>query len=129
MLADPRDGEPEAIRIATGSEVQVALEGWERLLDQGIGTRVVSMPSWELFEAQPQEYRDSVLPPVLRARVAIEAGSPLGWLRYVTEDGETITIDHFGASAPGSDLFREFGFTSDAVVEAVHRVLGRHDVD
>ncbi len=129
VLADPPDGEPEAILIATGSEVQVALEGWERLLDQGIGTRVVSMPSWELFEAQPQEYRDSVLPPVLRARVAIEAGSPLGWLRYVTEDGETITIDHFGASAPGSDLFREFGFTSDAVVEAVHRVIGRHDVD
>ncbi len=125
VLVDPPDGDPKAILIASGSEVQLALEASERLYGQGIRTRVVSMPSWELFEQQTRQYRDSVLPPALRARVAIEAASSLGWLRYVTDDGETITIDHFGASAPGEVLFREFGLTVDRVVEAVHGVLRR----
>ena len=125
VLADPLEGDPRAILIATGSEVHVALEARERLSELGIRTRVVSMPSWELFEAQTAEYRDSVLPPHLRIRIAIEAASSQGWLRYVTEDGETITIDRFGASAPGPALFENFGFVADRAVASVLRMLGQ----
>ncbi len=114
-----------AVLIATGSEVALALDAAARLLDQGIPTRVVSMPSWELFEAQPAAYRDEVLPPDIRARVSIEAGASMGWARYTTDDGLTIGLDHFGASAPASELFAQFGFTVEHAVEAVKHVSGR----
>jgi len=114
---------PRAIVIATGSEVSVALAAHEALAREGISCRVVSMPSWELFEAQPREYRNAVLPPDVRARVSIEAGSPLGWERYVGIDGAVIGVDRFGASAPGPVVMREYGFTVEHVVAAVKRLL------
>ncbi|MBI4514077.1 MAG: transketolase [Gemmatimonadetes bacterium] len=125
VLADPPSGVPEVILIGTGSEVHIALEAWERLTQRGIAARVVSMPSWELFEAQPLEYRAAVLPPAVTARMAIEAGSSFGWARYVTEHGATLTIDRFGASAPAGVLFKEFGFTPERVVAAVEPLLKR----
>ena len=100
MLRGPSDRRPRPSLIATGSEVQLALEAAERLLAKGVAVRVVSLPSWELFRRQPQSYRDLVLPPAVRARVAVEAGTCMGWQEWTTEDGETVGIDHFGASAP-----------------------------
>jgi transketolase len=130
VLADPPPaaGPPQAILIATGSELHLALMAAERLAapqetSAPIRVRVVSLPSWELFRTQPQSYRDEVLPPTIRARVSIEAAARLGWREWVTEDGEVIGLDHFGASAPGERLFLEFGFTADAAVAAVRRVL------
>ena len=116
---------PQVILIATGSEVHLALSAAHRLAADGIAVRVVSLPSWELFEAQPAEYRRAVLPPTVRARVGIEAGATQGWMRYTTDDGEMIGIDHFGASAPAEMLFERFGFTVDRVVEAAGRVMER----
>ena len=124
VLWDPPGG-PEAILVGTGSEVHVALAAAERLLAEGIRARVVSLPSWELFEAQPAEYRESVLPRGIRARVGIEAASPFGWLRYVTEDGVMLAMESFGASAPAERLFSEFGFTPEHAAAAVRRLLGR----
>ena len=124
VLYDPSGG-PEAILIATGSELPVALEASRRLGAEGVRVRVVSLPSWDHFRRQPQEYRDRVLPPAVRARVSIEAGARLGWLEWVGDGGEMIGIDHFGASAPGEKLFNEFGFTPDAAMAAVRRVLAR----
>jgi transketolase len=120
---DSRD--PQAIIIASGSEVHVALAAGELLSEQGVRVRVVAVPSWELFEAQSPAYRESVLPRTVRARVAIEASSPLGWERYVGEDGIVIGLDRFGASAPGDVLFRELGLTAERVVAAV---LGHLDI-
>jgi transketolase len=111
-----------AILIATGSEVHLALDAAGALASEGIPVRVVSLPSWEIFHRQPADYRESVLPAGVRARVSIEAATPFGWLQWVTEDGTVIGIDHFGASAPAERLFQEFGFTPDAVVLAVRRV-------
>ena len=108
---------PELILIATGSEVSLALEAHRQLSGEGIRSRVVSMPSWELFEAQPKEYRDSVLPVNVRARVSVEAGSPFGWERYVGLAGAIIGVDRFGASAPGPELMKRYGFTVEHVVE------------
>lgn len=105
------------ILIATGSEVPVALEAHARLVREGIHSRVVSMPCWELFERQSQAYRDTVLPPSVRARVAIEAAAPFGWERYVGLDGAIIGVARFGVSAPGPILMREFGLTPDHVVQ------------
>ena len=116
---------PEVIVMATGSEVSLALSAHEQLSTQGIRSRVVSMPSWELFEAQPQEYRDAVLPPSVRARVSVEAASPLGWERYVGTDGAVIGVSRFGASAPGAVVMREYGFTPDHVAETARAVLAR----
>ena len=115
--------QPEVLLIGTGSEVHQALEAGKLLQEQGLMTRVVSMPSWELFDAQPQEYRDAVLPPEVRARVAIEAATPLGWERYVGLDGVAIGLSHFGASAPGGELYRQFGLTAERVVEETIRLL------
>jgi transketolase len=115
----------EAILIASGSELPVALDAAARLDAEGIPVRVVSLPSWELFRRQPDEYRSSVLPPALRARVSIEAATRFGWLEWVTEAGTSLAIDHFGASAPGDRLLKEFGFTPEAAGAAVRRVLGR----
>jgi transketolase len=124
VLWEPPGG-PQAILIATGSELPVALAAAEKLLAEGIRARVVSLPSWELFEAQSAEYRESVLPRAVRARVGIEAGSPIGWLKYVTEGGEMLAMHGFGASAPGERLFQEFNFTPERAVEAVRQVLQR----
>jgi transketolase len=126
VLADAAGSSPEVILIATGSEVSLALEAHTRLSAEGIGSRVVSMPSWELFEQQPQHYRDAVLPPGVRARVSIEAAAPLGWERYVGFDGAIIGVTDFGASAPGLVVMREFGFTPEHVVETAKRILGLH---
>jgi transketolase len=123
VLSDPPSGVPRAILLATGSELHLALEAAQRLAD--IPVRVVSLPSWELFRKQPESYRDTVLPPSVRARVSIEAAARMGWREWVTEDGEIIGLDHFGASAPGERIFQEFGFTVDAAVAAVRRVLAR----
>jgi transketolase len=109
---------PDVVLIGTGSEVHIALEAAKLLRERGKAPRVVSLPSWELFDAQPAEYRDSVLPPDVRARVSIEAGTPLGWERYVGTDGVAIGISRFGASAPAERLYEEFGLTALHVVEA-----------
>jgi transketolase len=114
---------PEAIVIATGSEVSLALAAHATLTRDGISSRVVSMPSWELFEAQPAAYRDAVLPPHVRARVSVEAAATFGWERYVGREGTIIGIDRFGASAPGPVVMREYGFTADHIVMAVKRLL------
>ena len=114
---------PDALVLATGSEVHLALNAAERLAEDGIEARVISMPCWELFEKQTDEYKKSVLPAEISARVAIEAGVTQGWHKYVGSTGEVIGLDHFGASAPISDLFSNFGITADAVVEAVKNQL------
>ena len=105
--------------IATGSEVQVAVKAAETLNAEGIATRVVSMPSWELFEQQDDAWRERVLPSSITARVAIEAASPFGWQRWVGDRGTVIGLDHFGASAPADTLFKEFGLTPERVAAAV----------
>ena len=118
VLADPPDGQPEVILIATGSEVALAVEAHEHLLAKGTRSRVVSMPSWDIFEHQTQAYRDSVLPPAVTARVAIEQASAFGWERYVGGTGQVIGMQTFGASAPLKALMTEYGFTVDKVVAA-----------
>ncbi len=116
--------EPQVLILGTGSEVHIALEAGRELAERGVRARVVSMPSWELFDAQPQGYRDSVLPPSVRARVAVEAASPLGWERYVGLDGATVGIARFGASAPAGVLYQRFGVTAQHVVEDALRLVG-----
>jgi transketolase len=125
ILSEADGSSPQLILLATGSEVSLALEAQQRLLKEGSRSRVVSMPSWELFEAQPQSYRDSVLPPQVRARVSIEAASPFGWERYIGADGAAIGVTHFGASAPGGEVMKNYGFTADHVVETARQVLSR----
>jgi len=117
---------PHVILLASGSEVGPALEAQKILAGEGISSRVVSMPSWELFEAQPQAYRDSVLPPSITARVAIEAAVPLGWERYIGLHGQKVALDHFGASAPYKVLAEQWGFTPDAIVARVKDYLGKN---
>ena len=114
---------PDALVLATGSEVHLALDAAERLAEDGIEIRVISMPCWELFEEQSNDYKESVLPVEISARVAIEAGATQGWHKYVGTTGEVIGLDHFGASAPISKLFSNFGITADAVVKAVKNQL------
>ncbi len=118
VLSEAAGGAPQAVLIATGSEVATALTAQDKLQSEGIRTRVVSMPSWELFLAQTQEYRDSVIPRDVPARVSIEAGSTLGWHRWVGDRGVTIGLDRFGASGPGSVLLKQFGLTADNMVRA-----------
>jgi transketolase len=126
VLADADGGrQPELVLIATGSEVWVALEARERLQAEGIATRVVSMPCWELFAEQDQAYRDEVLPPAVRARLAVEAAATFGWERWVGEDGEVVGIDHFGASAPGATVLAKNGFTPDNVADRARALLAR----
>jgi transketolase len=115
--------EPRILLMATGSEVQLALKAGERLTAEGVSVQVVSMPSWELFEAQSREYRESVLPPDVKARVAVEAGVKLGWERYLGDHGAFVGLSAFGASAPAEIAFREFGITADAVISAARKVL------
>jgi transketolase len=125
VLGDAPGGDPEVILMASGSEVSLAVEAHEKLLADGIRSRVVSMPSWEIFDHQPQEYRDSVLPPSVRARVAVEQASTFGWERYTGLDGRIIGMKTFGASAPLQELQRKFGFHPDEVVAAAREQLGR----
>lgn len=117
ILSDPENGNPDIILLASGSEVQLALEAAQQITDKGFAVRVVSMPCWELFNQQPETYRHQVLPPEITARVAIEAGSPHGWHQYTGNKGEVVALDHFGASAPYQILYEKFGITVDQVVE------------
>jgi transketolase len=122
VLADS-DGEPEVILIATGSEVHIATDAYEDLVADGVRARVVSLPSWFLFDLQPDDYRDSVLPGTVQARVAVEQGSTLGWDRYVGPRGQIVGMHTFGASAPLKEVQRKFGFTPERVVEAARELL------
>jgi transketolase len=126
VLGDASGGNPEVILIASGSEVSLAVEAHEKLVAEGIRSRVVSMPSWEIFEHQTQEYQDNVLPPRVTARVAVEQASTFGWERYVGRSGRMIGMKTFGASAPLKELQRKFGFEPDHVVTAAKEVLGRN---
>ena len=110
------NGAPDLLLLATGSEVHIALDAAQQLDAQGVHARVVSMPCWELFEEQPRDYRDEVLPPDVKARLSVEAGVELGWKRWVGDDGDSISIERFGASAPGGTVLEQFGYTADAVV-------------
>lgn len=123
VLGDSPGGDPEVILIASGSEVSLAVEGHEKLLSDGIRSRVVSMPSWEIFDHQPLEYRDRVLPPHIRARIAVEQASTFGWERYTGLDGRIIGMKTFGSSAPLKELQRKFGFYSNNVVTAALEAL------
>jgi transketolase len=123
VLADASDGKPDVLLLATGSEVSLCLDASEQLTQEGVKVRVVSMPSWELFERQPQAYRDSVIPPDVTTRVSVEQASTFGWSRYVGPAGISIGMTTFGASAPLQQLQKKFGFTTTHVVEAVRRLL------
>jgi transketolase len=125
VLADAPGGKPEVILIATGSEVVLAVQAHEQLVAAGIKSRVVSMPSWELFDHQTPEYREEVLPRAVRARVSIEQASTMGWERYVGGEGRMIGMKTFGASAPLKELEKHFGFEPGAIVSAAREVLGK----
>jgi transketolase len=125
VLADAPGGKPEVILIASGSEVSLAVDAHEMLLAEGVRSRVVSMPSWDIFEHQAKEYRDSVLPPTVKARIAVEQASTFGWERYVGESGVVIGMKTFGASAPLKELQRKFGFEPEKVLEAAEELLGK----
>jgi len=123
VLADAEDGHPEVLLLATGSEVSLCVDAYEQLKSDGIKARVVSMPSWELFEHQSQEYKDAVIPPEVLARVSVEQATTFGWSRYVGLTGASIGMQSFGASAPLKDLTRHFGFTVDHVIAAAKAQL------
>ncbi len=125
VLADAKGKTPELILIATGSEVAPTLEAYEKLSAEGIATRLVSMPSWDLFEKQAQSYRDEVLPPDVTARLAVEAAVPFGWERYVGPKGAVHGINRFGASAPYKIIAEKLGFTGEHIAERAHKLLGR----
>jgi len=123
VLAEASGGAPRIVLIASGSEVALALKARARLEEEGIPARVVSMPSWELFERQPPEYREGVLPPSVPARLAIEAGVSLGWKKYVGDRGGSVSLDRYGASAPGERVLEELGFNVDNVVRRARELL------
>jgi transketolase len=123
VLADAADGKPDVILMATGSEVGLCVSAYEQLTKEGVKARVVSMPSWELFDSQPLEYRASVLPPTVTARVAVEQAATFGWDRYVGTHGQVIGMHTFGASAPLKELLKKFGFTPEKVVDAARAQL------
>jgi len=125
VLADAEGGKPQVILLATGSEVGLCVDACEKLKQEGIKARVVSMPSWDIFERQDKDYRDQVLPPAVTARVAVEQASTFGWAQYVGAQGRIIGMHTFGASAPLKDLQKKFGFTSDAVIQAARELLGK----
>jgi transketolase len=116
---------PDILLLATGSEVHLALEASKQLAGKGIKARVISMPCWELFLEQPQSYRDEVLPPGIRKRLAIEAGVTLGWWRWAGNEGDVIGIDRFGASAPGNVVMEKYGFSVDNVIKRALALLGK----
>ena len=123
VLADAPNGRPDAILIASGSEVGLIMSARQTLQDQKVLVRVVSMPSWELFDAQLQSYRDQVLLPSIPARLAVEAGASQGWHRYVGDRGDVLSVDRFGASAPGDVVMREYGFTVENVCKRTLALL------
>jgi transketolase len=123
VLADAPDGKPDLILIGTGSEVHLILGAQQKLRERKVQARVVSMPSWELFDEQPRDYRESVLPPAIRRRLAVEAALPFGWHRYVGDAGDVIGVERFGASAPGNVVLEKFGFTVDHVIERAQRLI------
>jgi transketolase len=125
ILSEAGNGKPQAILIGTGSEVQLAIEAQQQLAEKNIFARVVSMPSWELFNQQPKEYRESVLPSSIKARVSIEAGVTLGWQKYVGDAGIAIGLDRYGASAPGKVIFEKLGFAAENVIAKVMALLSR----
>jgi transketolase len=125
VLADAEGGKPQVILMATGSEVYLCIDAYEKLKAEGIRARVVSMPSWEIFEHQDAAYRNEVFPPDVTARVAVEQASVLGWARYVGIKGRIIGMHTFGASAPLKDLQKKFGFNSDAVAQAARDQIGK----
>jgi transketolase len=116
-LADAPNSQADIVLIGTGSEVHLVASARQKLLERNIQARVVSMPSWELFDQQPREYRESVLPPSIRLRLAVEAALPQGWHRYVGDGGDVVGIERFGASAPGNVVMEKFGFTVNHVVD------------
>lgn len=124
VLSDAPNGQPQALILGSGSEVHLALEAQQKLAEQGVAARVVSMPCWKRFEAQPQDYRDSVLPPTITARVSVEAGVTTGWERWIGRDGIAIGLDRFGASAPQELIYEHLGITADAVADAVKKLVG-----
>jgi transketolase len=124
-LVDGSDGQPQVILMGTGSEVQICLTARERLEATGVSTRVVSMPCQEWFRAQPSAYRNQVLPPSVKARISVEAGVAMSWHDLVGDFGETVSLEHYGASAPHQVLFEQFGFTADRVVAAAHASMSR----
>jgi transketolase len=125
VLADAPNGKPDIMLIATGSEVGLIVAAHQKLTGNKINVRIVSMPSWELFDAQPRNYRDSVLPPSTRARLAVEAGATQGWCKYVGTEGKVIGVDHFGASAPGKVVMSEYGFTVENIYKHALALLNR----
>ena len=125
ILADTADGKPDVILIGTGSEVSLCVSAYEQLKAAGVKARVVSMPCWSIFEKQSEEYKKKVLPPGVKARVSVEAGATLGWERYVGPSGIMIGMHRFGASAPGKDVLKKFGFTTEAVAEAARQAIAR----
>lgn len=126
VLAEADSDSPRAILLASGSEVRLALEARQMLQDRDIPTRVVSLPSWFLFQNQDPDYRDEVLPPSVPVRISVEAGATLGWERWTGSAGASVGLDRFGASAPWQDLYRELGITAEAVVDAALRRLKAH---
>ena len=128
ILADASPDQPEVILLATGSEVHPALAAYEKLRAEGWRVRVVSMPSWELFEKQPEEYRNQIFPADVPVRISVEAGATHGWHKYVGSSGEAMGIDHFGASAPGKVLLEKFGFTPENIVKKAKELLNRKSV-
>ena len=126
VLADAEGGSPDVILIGTGSEVGLCVLAREKLKNFGVKARVVSMPSWNLFEAQEDSYRESVLPRGIKKRVTVEAASPIGWHRWAGDEGTVIGLKRFGASAPGQDVFDHLGFTADRVAAAALRLLGKN---
>ena len=128
VLADAPNGDPEVILIGTGSEVSLCLEAYEQLTREGVRARVVSMPSWELFEGQDRNYRASVLPAHVKARVSVEEASDFGWTKYTGTDGQNIGMETFGASAPAKQLSKKFGFTADHIVAAAKNQIARHAI-
>jgi len=125
VMADVQGGSPEIILIGSGSEVSLCINAYEELLAEGIRSRVVSMPSWDIFEDQTQAYRDSVLPPDVTARVAVEQASTFGWERYVGQAGRILGMKTFGASAPLKELLRKYGFEPERVTDVVREMLGK----
>ena len=117
--------EPQIILIATGSEVDLILQAQAKLTEAGIASRVVSMPSWELFEKQDATYKEKVFPEAIKKRLAVEAGSPLGWHKYITDEGAVIAMTGFGESAPAEDLYKVFGFTVENVVAKAMELLDK----
>jgi transketolase len=126
ILADAPEGEPEVILIGTGSEVALCLEAYERLKKEGVRARVVSMPSWELFDDQDSDYRETVLPRHIKPRVSVEEASDFGWSKYTGSEGHNICIESFGASAPLKQLLKKFGFSAEKVVAAAKSQIAKY---